>query len=57
MAASKVCDDDVNKAILEQKTAAQKVLNNPDDRLTCTKLKGDMLKAGYPPPTSRTCPA
>jgi hypothetical protein len=46
MAASDVCDDAVNAAILSQKTASQRVLNDLDARLTCTKLKGDMLKAG-----------
>jgi hypothetical protein len=40
------CDDAEALAIIQQRTANQNVLNDLDDRLTCTKLKGDMLKAG-----------
>jgi hypothetical protein len=46
MADSDICDDDVNAAIVHQKIVSQNVLNNLEDRLTCAKLKGDMLKAG-----------
>lgn len=49
MANSDVCDDAINSARLKQQTANQEVINRLDDKLTCTKLKGDLLKAGDSP--------
>jgi len=45
-AGSNICDDDVNAAILKQKTDMREILSDLDDQLICVKLKGDMLRAG-----------